>query len=72
MWLGLWFLVESAVGPSRDTFFSDKICDEYFDAPLRLTKYTGRKGFNQVLLALRYTDKSPPSYKDSFLRLDKY
>ena len=64
MWLGLCFLIATVISPSRDTFFSDKICDEYSDAPFRLTKYMSRKRFNQVLLAMRYTDKRPPSYKD--------
>ena len=50
-------------------FFSDKVCDEYSDAPFRLTKYMSRKRFNQVLSAMRYTDKDPPSYKDRFFEV---
>ena len=69
MWLGLWFLMATVVGPSRDAFFSDKVCDEYSDAPFRLTKYMSRKRFNQVLSAMRYTDKDPPSYKDRFFEV---
>jgi len=69
LWLGLWFLMATVVGPSRDAFFSDRLCDEFADAPFRLTKYMSRKRFNQILVAMRYTNKDPPSYKDRFFEV---
>ena len=65
MWLGLWFLMANVVGPSRDAFFQTKFVMN-LDAPFRLTKYMSRKRLNQVLSAMRYTNKDPPSYKDQF------
>ena len=42
-WLGLWFLISSVIGPSRDSFFLNQICNEVSEAPFRVSQYMSRR-----------------------------
>ena len=65
-WLRLWFLMLTVIGPSRDAFFSHCPCDEFSEAPLRLTQYMTKRRFERILKAVRYSKSKPPKYKDRF------
>ena len=65
-WLGLWFLMSTVIGPSRDSFFVNKVCDEFSEAPFRVSHYMSRRRFDQILNGIRYSKSDPPPYKDRF------
>ena len=65
-WLGLWFLMATVIGPSRDAFFSNQPVDEYSEAPFRLSHYMSRRRFDKILHALRFPRSDPPAYIDRF------
>ena len=65
-WLGLWFLMSTVIGPSRESFFLNQICNEFSEAPFRVSQYMSRRRFDKILAAIRYPKSDPPSYKDRF------
>ena len=48
------------------TFFSHCPCDEFSEAPFRLTQYMTKRRFERILKAARYSKSKSPKYKDIF------
>ena len=65
-WLGIWFLIATVIGPSRESFFSNQPPDEFSEAPFRVSHYMSRKRFDKILSALRFAKSNPPTYIDRF------
>ena len=65
-WLGLWFLISTVIGPSRESFFLSQMCNEFSEAPFRVSQYMSRRRFDKILSAIRYSKSDPPAYKDRF------
>ena len=65
-WLGIWFLICTVIGPSRESFFLNQPCDEFSEAPFRVSHYMSRRRFDKILNAIRYPKSGPPPYKDRF------
>jgi hypothetical protein len=64
--LGLWLYMSTLKGFRRSDFWSGKKVSMYEGAPYRLTEFMSMKRFEAILLALTYTDRIPPIYKDRF------
>ena len=65
-WLGIWFLMATIQGPHRREFWSSKNIDRFQGTPFRLGDLMSRNRFEDILEALNYTDKNPPTYHDPF------
>ena len=65
-WLGIWLLIASVVGPKRDAFFLNKPCDEFSEAPFRVSHYMSRRRFDKILHAIRFHKTAAPDYRDRF------
>ena len=64
--IGLWFFLATTSGFSRRDYFSSLSVNVKFGAPYRLNQYMSRNRFEQILQAISYTNKTPPSYLDRF------
>ena len=66
-WLGLWFLISTVIGPSRESFFSNQTCNDFSEAPFQVSQYMTRHRFDKILRSIRYSKKDTfPQYKDRF------
>ena len=59
-WLGLWFLISTVIGPSRESFFSNQTCNEFSEAPFWVSQYMTRRRFDKILHSIRYSKKDTP------------
>ena len=41
-WLGIWFLMATVIGPSRNAWFSQKPFDEFSEALFHVVKYMAK------------------------------
>lgn len=66
-YLGLWMLMATVGGFSRDDFWSDSVHDEEDKpCPYNFKKYMTQRRFRLITEHLRFTDVTPPTYKDKF------
>jgi hypothetical protein len=66
VFLGLWLLMATTLGASRNDFWDATPPSAWTKAPFRLHDYMSQNRFEQILEALTYTDKAPPTYRDKF------
>ena len=64
--MGLWFLMFTTHFDSRRDFWSTKTIDMFEGTQMQLGGYMSRTIFEAITSALKYTDKTPPTYKDFF------
>jgi hypothetical protein len=64
--LGLWLYMGTLKGFRRSDYWSSKPISMYEGAPYRFIEYMTLKRFEAILLALTYTNKTSPTYKDRF------
>jgi len=65
-WLGIWFLMATIQGPQRRDFWSTAEVSAFDSAPFRCSEYMSRNRFENILRALKFTDRAPPTFKDRF------
>ena len=63
---GIWLLMGTVIGPSRDGFFSTRPVDEITAAPFRVVKLMIKRCFERILGAIWYNKTKAPSYNDRF------
>ena len=61
-WVGICFYLSTLSGFSRRRFGSIREVVTYDGAPYHFHDWTSRSRFKEILLAIQYTDKEPPSY----------
>lgn len=66
VFLGLWLLMATIVGPERREFWSTKPIDIYAGAPFRLNHYMSRVRFELILRHLTFTNRPAPAFLDRF------
>jgi len=65
-WLGIWFLISTIQGPQRREFWSTANVSAFDAAPFRCSEYMSRYRFENILQALSFTDRDPPTFQDRF------
>ena len=70
-WIGLWILMSTVDGSNRQSFWLSKDINMFEGAPFRLTRYMSRNCFEEILLAISYTNKCPPQMLDKFWEIRK-
>ncbi|KAL7578819.1 hypothetical protein ACA910_016040 [Epithemia clementina (nom. ined.)] len=65
-WMGLWLLMSTMLGPQRHEFWSVSPIDAFDGATLRLGIWMSRNRFDEILAALQFTDRAPPTFRDKF------
>ncbi|KAG7356336.1 transposase IS4 [Nitzschia inconspicua] len=66
VFIGLWLLMATIVGPERRDYWSTKPIDMFEGAPFRLSHYMSRARFELILRHLSFTDKQAPPLLDRF------
>jgi hypothetical protein len=64
--IGLWFLMSTTNCESRKDFFSRRLPTPFSAAPFILSDYMTGYRFESIINALKYTERTPPSYRDKF------
>jgi len=70
-WLELWFLMSTMQFDNWKDFWPTESPDMFAGAPWRLLDYMSSNWFENLLSALKLTDKDPPAYKDQFWEVRK-
>ena len=66
-YIGLWLLMSTCQGWTREDFWSQRPFDEQDDpCPYRLGAYMSRARFDAITKHLTFTNVNPPSYRDRF------
>ena len=63
-WIGLWILMSTVDGSNQWSFWLSKDINMFEGAPFRPTHYMSRNCFEEILLAISYTNKHPPQMLD--------
>ena len=66
IWLGLWFFMGTTHFGDRREFWSTKAIDAFEGTPFRFNDFMSRNRFENILIALTFTNRIPPSYTDRF------
>jgi hypothetical protein len=64
--LGLWLYMSTLSGFRRSDYWSSKPVSMRMGAPYRFNEFMALKRFEAILIALAYTDETPPLYQDRF------
>jgi hypothetical protein len=64
--LGLWLYMSTLSGFRRSDYWSSKPISMRMGAPYRFNEFMALKRFEAILIALAYTDETPPLYQDRF------
>ncbi len=66
-YIGMWLLMSTSSGWTRNDFWSTKEYDAKTNAcPFNFTKYMSKKRFDAITRELRFTNVAPPPYRDRF------
>ena len=65
-WLGIWLFMATISGFNRRDFWSMKNVEREEGAPYRFNDWMSSRRFEEILQALRLTDRNSPPFKDRF------
>ena len=65
-WIGLWVIISTVDGSGCQSFWLMKKVNMYKGTPYRLSSYMTQRCFEEILSALRYTNRTPTQQRDQF------